>query len=134
MEPPALHWQMDEILIDIREDNIRKHSPELLATLLKDHTMSRVKGADWNIFWATSDYEHLGDGFRYADQIMPESITGENGMVVQPRTCKDRSTQQMRSRDKAEVFTPSWICNAQNNLIDNAWFGREGVFNTITVR
>ena len=28
------------------------------------------------------------------------------------------------------MFTPSWICNAQNNLIDNAWFGREGVFNT----
>lgn len=30
----------------------------------------------------------------------------------------------------AEVFTPSWICNKQNNLVDNAWFGREGVFNT----
>lgn len=29
----------------------------------------------------------------------------------------------------AEVFTPSWICNPQNNLIDNAWFGKEGVFN-----
>ena len=130
MEPPALHWQMDEILIDIREDNIRKPSPELLATLLKDHTMSRAKGADWNIFWATSDYEHLGEGFRYADQIMPGNITGKYGFVVQPRTCKDRSTQQMRSREKAEVFTPSWICNAQNNLIDNAWFGREGVFNT----
>jgi hypothetical protein len=29
----------------------------------------------------------------------------------------------------AEVFTPSWICNAQNNLIDNTWFGRDNVFN-----
>ena len=29
----------------------------------------------------------------------------------------------------AEVFTPSWICNAQNNLIDNAWFERKDVFN-----
>ena len=29
----------------------------------------------------------------------------------------------------AEVFTPSWICNAQNNLVDNSWFGTEGVFN-----
>jgi hypothetical protein len=29
----------------------------------------------------------------------------------------------------AEVFTPSWICNAQNNLVDNSWFGKEGVFN-----
>ena len=30
----------------------------------------------------------------------------------------------------AEVFTPLWICNAQNNLIDDAWFGRKNVFNT----
>lgn len=117
-------------IIDIREDDILQRSPKLLATLLKDHTMSRVKKVDWNIFWATSDYEHLGEGFKYADQILPENITGEYGLVVQPRTCKDRSTQISRSRDKAEVFTPSWICNAQNNLIDNAWFGREGVFNT----
>ena len=29
----------------------------------------------------------------------------------------------------AEVFTPSWICNTQNNLIDEAWFGRKDVFN-----
>ena len=29
----------------------------------------------------------------------------------------------------AEVFTPSWVCNAQNNLIDEAWFGRKDVFN-----
>ncbi|MDV5114139.1 restriction endonuclease subunit M [Clostridium perfringens] len=34
-----------------------------------------------------------------------------------------------RTRDKAEVFTPSWICNQQNNSIDDAWFGRVGVFN-----
>ena len=121
---------MDTRIIDIREDDICQRSPELLATLLKDHTMSRKKGMDWNIFWATSDYEHLGEGFGYADQIMPENIIGKYGKVVQPRTCKDRRTQVSRSRDKAEVFTPSWICNAQNNLIDNAWFGREGVFNT----
>jgi hypothetical protein len=30
----------------------------------------------------------------------------------------------------AEVFTPLWICNAQINLIDDAWFGRKNVFNT----
>ena len=121
---------MDTRIIDIREDDICQRSPELLATLLKDHTMSRKKGMDWNIFWATSDYEHLGEGFGYADQIMPENIIGKYGKVVQPRTCKDRRTQVSRSRDKAEVFTPSWICNAQNNLIDNTWFERKSVFNT----
>lgn len=33
----------------------------------------------------------------------------------------------------AEVFTPSWICNQQNNLIDEAWFGRKDVFNTESI-
>ena len=28
------------------------------------------------------------------------------------------------------MFTPSWVCNKQNNLVDNAWFGAENVFNT----
>ena len=28
------------------------------------------------------------------------------------------------------MFTPAWICNAQNNLIDDAWFERQNVFNT----
>ena len=27
------------------------------------------------------------------------------------------------------MFTPSWICNAQNNLVDEHWFGRPNVFN-----
>ena len=27
------------------------------------------------------------------------------------------------------MFTPSWVCNVQNNLIDEAWFGRVSPFN-----
>ncbi len=50
--------------------------------------------------------------------------------MIVPRAFKSREHQQQRSREMAEVFTPSWICNKQNNLIDNAWFGRENVFNT----
>ena len=46
-----------------------------------------------------------------------------------PRVLKDRIQQTRRSKDKAEVFTPSWVCNAQNNLIDEAWFGSKDVFN-----
>jgi hypothetical protein len=29
----------------------------------------------------------------------------------------------------AEVFTPSWVCNEQNNAIDNAWFQSKDIFN-----
>lgn len=115
--------------VDILEDCIFRLSPDLLNTLLKDHTMSR-EGIQRNIFWATSDYESLGEGYQYADPILPHLITGDNGHVIMPRVLKSRNTQTARSRDMAEVFTPSWICNAQNNLIDEAWFGRKNVFNT----
>lgn len=114
---------------DIRENEIFERSPELLSALLKDCTLS-TEERQVNIFWATDNYADHGAGFQYKDQIMIEAITGENGDVIVPRALKSHVTQQQRSREMAEVFTPSWICNKQNNLVDNAWFGCEGVFNT----
>ena len=111
-------------IVDINEDLIRTYDPEVLDALLRDHTTQQ------NIFWATSDYEELGKGFEYHSPILPELITGEYIKVIRPRTLKARELQSARSREMAEVFTPSWICNAQNNLIDEAWFGRKDVFNT----
>lgn len=110
--------------VDILENDIRDQYPEVLEILLHDHTTQK------NIFWATYNYENFGKGYEYHSPILPKLITGENGNVIMPRVEKDKSLQQARSRDMAEVFTPSWICNAQNNLIDNAWFVRENVFNT----
>ena len=95
----------------------------VLDTLLHDHTTGK------NIFWATHDYEALGRGYDYHAPIMPELITGQRGMVIRPRVLKTKAEQVDRSKDMAEVFTPSWVCNAQNNLIDEAWFGRKDVFN-----
>lgn len=113
---------------DILEDYILGLSPDLLNTLLKDHTLSTDK-EQRNIFWATNNYEDRGKGYEYASPILPDLITGKNGQVIMPRVVKARDTQRGSSRDMAEVFTPSWICNAQCNLVDNAWFGREDVFN-----
>jgi len=115
---------MTDNAVDIQENDILTNSPELLATLLKDHT---TKG---NIFWATDNYADRGTGYQFSDPITIESITGDNGLVIVPRALKSRQQKQQRSREMAEVFTPSWICNKQNNLVDNAWFGQEGVFNT----
>ena len=50
-------------------------------------------------------------------------------VTLQPRVAKSEAEQSRRTRDKAEVFTPSWVCNEQNNLVDEAWFGRKDVFN-----
>ena len=115
--------------IDIKEDEIAALSPELLTILLKDHTLS-TPDVQVNIFWATDNYSYLGEGFAYADQITVDKITGEYGKIIIPRAAKAADAQRQRSREMAEVFTPSWICNKQNNLVDNAWFGRNDVFNT----
>ena len=114
--------------VDTLEDRFRL-TPELLTTLLKDHTTS-TKALQRNILWATSDYEYLGEGYQYADPILPHLLSDIHYRVVIPRVFKSRCTQSARSREMAEVFTPSWVCNAQNNLIDAAWFGRPNVFNT----
>ena len=110
--------------IDVSEDELLNLGNGILEELLKDHTTGG------NIIWATSDYEHLGEGYLFFDEITIDKITGEHSQLIQPRVAKNKDEQRKRSRDMAEVFTPSWVCNAQNNLIDNAWFGREHVFNT----
>lgn len=119
---------MAELHVDIQENDIYGLSPELLNILLKDRTLSTDE-QQVNIFWATNNYADMGVGYQYADQITIEAITGKNGEIIKPRAVKSRDMQQQRSREMAEVFTPSWICNKQNNLVDNAWFGQENVFN-----
>ena len=108
---------------DILENDILRERPEVLTALLRDHTTG------CNIFWATDDYASRGAGYGYHDEITPESITGDNGYVIVPRVLKDAAVQNSRKRDHAEIFTPLWIVNAQVNLIDEAWFGREHPFN-----
>lgn len=119
--------------------------------LLKDHTTQQ------NIYWATDSYAELGEEFTFYAPITLDKITSyisDEGVVVtkeqydtiskqtpearehyqemiRPRAVKSKREQTQRAKDKAEVFTPAWICNAQNNLIDEAWFGRkEGLFNS----
>ena len=62
-----------EHLIDIKENDIRQQFPEVLETLLRDHTTKQ------NIFWATDNYIHLGEKYAYNAPILPELITGNNG-------------------------------------------------------
>lgn len=109
--------------IDINETEVLKQYPEVLEMLLKDHTTQQ------NIYWATDSYAGRGEGYQFKDAIIADSITGDNGMIIRPRSVKSKDEQTKRSKDMAEVFTPSWVCNAQNNLIDDAWFGKQGVFN-----
>lgn len=100
-----------------------KWSKEVLQILLIDRTTNR------NIIWGTDDYDPLGEEYYSHYQILFELITGKNLGVIQPRILKTKESQGNRIKGKAEVFTSSWVCNAQNNLVDNAWFGCENIFN-----
>lgn len=75
--------------------------------------------------------KHLGKGHQYGDAITIEHNICKNGMVIRPRSFKTKCEQTERTRGMAEVFTPSWVRNVQNNLIDEAWFGRSNVFNIV---
>lgn len=112
-----------QVVIDILENELIEKYPDILGILLRDQTTQK------NIFWATDNYEHFGDSYRFNSEILPELITGEKGNVIMPRVHKDKILQLSRSKEMAEVFTPSWICNAQINLVDNSWFGKDDVFN-----
>lgn len=93
---------------------------KIYGILLKDRTTNK------NIKWATDSYSLYGN---VNTGEAPISLRNIGIILKTPRMFKSASEQVMRSKKNAEVFTPAWICNAQNNLIDSAWFGKENVFN-----
>ena len=110
-------------MIDIIEQEIMNMSEKLFNMLLKDKTTNK------NICWATDLYISYGEKYYPQEPITKELITGINTKIIRPRVAKAKEEQSIRTKDKAEVFTPSWVCNEQNNLIDESWFGRKDVFN-----
>lgn len=113
-------------LVDIKENDIINYDEELLLILLKDHSSNK------NIIWATDNYMNYGDEYKGNKEIKEHLISGDRGNIIQPRSKRTENEQQIRVKDKAEVFTPSWLCNKQNNIIDNAWFCSEAMFNIET--
>ena len=105
----------------------RRYPTFILKTLLCDRTTGR------NIIWADNEYEALGDGYMGDDEITVEKITGMNSGVIKPRIAKKHERQSKRTKSRAEVFTPSWLCNQMNNDLDEVWFGRRDIFNTEVV-
>lgn len=105
-------------LIDFNSEQLKK----VLPILLCDRTTEQ------NIIWTTNAYNDKG--FTDKDQITLEAFYGDNPVNLQPRARKSKEEQLYRTRAKAEVFTPSWICNSMNNYADSEWFGRDNVFNT----
>lgn len=109
-----------ERLIDLRSGPVQA----TLKILLKDKTTKK------NIIWATNTYKDLGDGFQDTDEITETCALDLNDSILQPRASKSLEEQKERTRVKAEVMTPSWLCNKMNNYVDECWFGNKNVFNT----
>ena len=109
--------------LDINEDIDAKLNYDLLSALLVDRTTKK------NIIWATRDYEDLGQDYAAGSEIRAGLISGTNSNVIRPRVLKAKEQKTGRMRERAEVFAPSWVCNAQNNLVDKQWFSLENVFN-----
>ena len=95
----------------------------VLKALLKDKTTGK------NIIFATSAYTENGRTINEKEHITEEILKGFGSDIIQPRVAKSLEEQAERTRTKAEVFTPSWICNKMNNHCDEEWFGRKNVFN-----
>ncbi|MCI5863087.1 MAG: restriction endonuclease subunit M [Lachnospiraceae bacterium] len=107
-----------EKLIDIR---IIPVAP-LINLLIQDKSTKK------NIIWATDTYESLGHGFTDKEH-MDKNLLLQHAEIIKPRILKSQEAQAARTRKKAEVFTPAWLCNQMNNYCDEEWFGRKAVFN-----
>ena len=102
--------------IDLRDNLIQT----CLNTLLSDKTTKK------NILFATDNYTELGEEYRPEKEIRKELLPA---MDLKPRILKSREVQAARTRVRAEVMTPSWLCCFMNNHCDDEWFGAKDIFN-----
>lgn len=108
---------------DILESDI---PTDVLNVLLADRTTGR------NILWMTDGYEHLESVLDFndrkmgiKDEIFADEVSRPGMKIIRPRVDKSKAEQRERVQKKAEVFTPSWLCNNMINDFDAAWFGRK---------
>lgn len=97
-----------------------------LGILLQDKTTKK------NIIWATDSYAEYGAQCEDDKQMTVGTLVGMNSILLQPRIFKSLDQQQERTKSKAEVFTPAWLCNKMNNYCDDDWFDKKDVFNKET--
>lgn len=96
----------------------------VLENLLTDKTTKD------NIIFATSSYKDVsGDPIDYKAKMTKDLVVGFLPYTIQPRVFKAQEDQSNRTRELAEVFTPSWLCNKMNNYADQEWFGKSNIFN-----
>ncbi len=99
------------------------YNGEILPVLLIDRTTRN------NIVWATDEYKTDNNRLTADKSIDIIDITGEFSNRIRPRYSKTLESQKDRTKRKAEVFTPAWICNRMNNDFDEEYLGYKNAFN-----
>ena len=80
------------------------------------------KNKEKKIIWANGDNNKFNQ---------PVSF---NQIEIKSRVEKDSNEQINRSKDHAEVYTPYWICNLQNDLIDQDWFKKDSFITGLPIK
>ena len=104
---------MQLLTVDISEEGIANDSGTLLTILLKDRTTNK------NIVWASPSYEGMGKFFCADQPIKKNLIIGPYDSIIQPRVEKNKRNQELRTRKRGEVFTPSWLVDKQVSIVLN---------------
>ena len=112
------------MIIGIQDEILKVYALGLLGRLLEDKTSKT------NILWATDAYQKLGDDYRRDKEIKPYMITGNNSNVIKNRARKELEQQAERTKQRAEVFTPLWVCQKMIDHADEMWFKCADVFFT----
>ena len=104
------------MIINIQDDILTLHNQGLLKKLLEDKTTKK------NIMWATDAYSAFGERYFRNEEIRQELITGSNSDIIKTRARKELEHQAERTKQRAEVFTPLWICKRMNDDAERYWF------------
>ena len=110
------------MIVRIQDEIVRFHSMGLLKQLLEDKTTRK------NIIWATDAYQAQGAEYYRDREMRVLLIIGQNSDVIKTRAGKAMEQQSDRTRKRAEVFTPRWICRKMIRYADDVWFGKKDAF------
>ena len=96
----------------------RNEMKHLIEILLTSYTYPKRKR---NLIWGNNNYEHFGPQYKPDQEIKLHLINGRRNDVIVPRSLKEAKTRRDRTRKNAEVFTPTWVVNAQVNEVDKLY-------------
>lgn len=91
-----------------------------------------TKAKNWTLTHALSELEPIVYVAGKCGETVAAPLVGlvENKDELRPKWQMQADSKSARSSGTNEVFTPAWVCNRQLNLIDEARYQRQHLFNT----